>query len=54
MLWLHLCGDPAFSDVFHTIESSSAFNKAVLKMMNNFKWQRIGLNHDSLGFCSKT
>ena len=46
--------DPAFKDVFHTIASSSVFNKAVVKMMKTFNWKRIGLIHDALGFYFKT
>ena len=46
--------DPTFRDVFHTIASSSVFNEAVIKMMKTFKWKRIGLIHDALGFYFKT
>ena len=36
--------------LFHTISSSSVFNKAAIAMMKAFNWRRIGLVHDSLGF----
>lgn len=39
-----------FPYLFHTISSSSAFNKAAIAMMKAFNWRRIGLVHDSLGF----
>ncbi|MCG8625494.1 MAG: hypothetical protein MJE68_26290, partial [Proteobacteria bacterium] len=42
--------DPIFRNVFHTITSSSVFNEAVIKMMMNFNWKRIGLMHNALGF----
>ena len=38
-----------FPYLFHTISSSSAFNKAAIAMMKVFNWRRIGLVHDSLG-----
>ena len=39
-----------FPCLFHTISSSSVFNKAAIAMMKAFNWRRIGLVHDSLGF----
>ena len=39
-----------FSCLFHTISSSSVFNKAAIAVMKAFNWRRIGLVHDSLGF----
>ena len=39
-----------FPCLFHTISSSSVFNKAAIAMMKVFNWRRIGLVHDSLGF----
>ena len=41
-----------FPYLFHTISSSSVFNKAVIAMMKAFDWQRIGLVHDALGLYS--
>ena len=46
--------DPTFEDVFHTIDSSSVFNRAVIMMMKTFNWKRIGSIHDALGFYFKT
>ena len=39
-----------FPFLFHTISSSSVFNKAAIAIMKAFNWRRIGLVHDSLGF----
>ena len=46
--------DPAFEDVFHTIDSSSVFNEAVIMMMKTFNWKRIGSIHDALSLDFKT
>ena len=46
--------DPAFEDVFHTIDSSSVFNEAVIMMMKTFNWNRIGSIHDALSLDFKT
>ena len=37
-------------EFFHSISSSSVFNKATIAMMKAFNWHRVGLVHDSLGF----
>ena len=42
--------DSKFPCLFHTISSSSVFNKAAVSLMKAFNWRRIGLVHDSLGF----
>ena len=39
-----------FLCLFHTISSSSVFNKAAIAIMKAFNWRRIGLVHNSLGF----
>ena len=35
---------------FHTIASSSAFNEAVIALMDEFKWKKINVVHDAVGF----
>ena len=39
-----------FPYLFHTISSSSAFNKAAIAIMKAFDWKRVALVHDALGF----
>ena len=39
-----------FPCLFHSISSSSVFNKATISLMKAFNWRRVGLVHDSLGF----
>ena len=39
-----------FPFLFHTISSSSAYNKGAIAIMKAFDWHRVGLIHDSLGF----
>jgi gamma-aminobutyric acid type B receptor len=35
---------------FHTIASSSVFNEAMIAIMDVFRWKRVHIVHDSLGF----
>ena len=39
-----------FPYLFHTLSSSSVFNKAVIAMMKVFEWRRVGLVHNSVSF----